>query len=147
MSCFDRDAEMATCLVRAAVVWLLLMAAEIVHGIARTLWLAPVVGDFRARQIAVFSGSLLILLIVSVTTRWMRPSAPRLLISIGLLWVVLTVGFEIGFGRFILGYSWNRLASDYNLREGGLLPIGLLVMALSPWLAMHIRSAAPTEVE
>jgi hypothetical protein len=45
------------------------MAAEIVHGIARTLWLAPVVGDFRARQIAVFSGSLLILLIVSVTIR------------------------------------------------------------------------------
>jgi hypothetical protein len=134
---------MATCLVRAAVVWLLLMAAEIVHGILRTLWLAPVVGDFRARQIAVFSGSLLILLIVSVTIRWMRPSTPRLLISIGLLWVVLTVGFEIGFGRFILGYSWNRLASDYNLREGGLLPIGLLVMALSPWLAMRIRPRRP----
>jgi hypothetical protein len=138
---------MATCFVRAAVVWLLLMAAEIVHGIARTLWLAPVVGDFRARQLAVFSGSLLILLIVSVTIRWMRPPTPRLLMSIGLLWVVLTVGFEIGLGRFILGSSWPRLASDYNLREGGLLPIGLLVMALSPWLAMRIRGAGLTEVE
>jgi hypothetical protein len=134
---------MATCLVRAAVVWVLLMAAEIVHGIARTLWLAPLVGDFRARQVAVFSGSLLVVLIASVTIGWIQVPAARLLIPIGLLWVVLTVGFEIGFGRLILGYPWDRLASDYNLPEGGLLPIGLLVMALSPWLATRIRGASP----
>jgi hypothetical protein len=101
---------MVTSLVRAAGVWLLLMGAEVAHGIARTLWLAPVVGDFHARQIAVFTGSLLILLIVGGTIRWMQaPTARRLLLS------------------------------DYNLRQGGLLPIGLAVMALSPWLATRIR--------
>jgi hypothetical protein len=138
---------MATYLVRAAVVWMLLMAAEVVHGIARTLWLAPLVGDLRARQIAVFSGSLLILSIVSITIRWLQIPTARLLIPIGLLWVVLTVGFEIGLGRFILGYPWHRLAADYNLPEGGLLPIGLLVMALSPWLATRLRGAAPGMAE
>jgi hypothetical protein len=124
-------------------IWLLLMAAEMVHGIARTVWLAPVLGDFRARQIAVFSGSLLILLIVSMTIQWMRVPSQRLLAPIGFFWVVLTVGFEIGFGRVILGYPWARLASDYDPREGGLLPIGLAVMALSPWLATRIRGAPP----
>jgi hypothetical protein len=39
-------------------VWLLLMAAEVVHGAVRALFLAPAVGDFRARQLAVFSGAL-----------------------------------------------------------------------------------------
>jgi hypothetical protein len=122
-------------LLRAGLVWLVLMMAETLHGIARTLWLAPVVGDFRARQIAVLSGSVLILLIVTLTIRWMHVPTRGLLFAIGVLWVVLTVGFEIGVGRWIAGYPWDRLASDYNLRQGGLLPIGLLVMALSPWLA------------
>ena len=127
---------------RAVAVWLLLMAAEVIHGIARTLWLTPLVGDVRARQIAVFSGSLLILLITSLTIRWLRVRTLRALMSIGVLWVVLTLAFEIGLGRLVLGYSWDRLASDYNVLEGGLLPIGLTVMAMSPWLATRIRSVA-----
>jgi hypothetical protein len=127
---------------RAVAVWLLLMAAEVIHGIARTLWLTPLVGDVRARQIAVFSGSLLILLITSLTIRWLRVRTLRALMSIGVLWVVLTLAFEFGLGRLVLGYSWDRLASDYNVCERGLLPIGLLVMAMSPWLATRIRSVA-----
>jgi hypothetical protein len=132
---------MATCLARASFVWLLLIAAEIVHGILRTWWLAPIVGDFRSRQMAVFSGSLLILSIVSLTVERLRVRSTGRLVSIGVLWVVLTVGFEIGVGRLVLHYPWSRLASDYDLARGGLLPIGLLVMALSPWLATHSRSA------
>ena len=125
---------------RALAVWALLMAAETVHGIARTLVLQPIVGDRRARQIAVFSGSLLILAIVTLTIRWLgvRQSRARLL-AIGVLWVVLTATFEIGLGRIVAGYSWSRLASDYDLRQGGLLPFGLVVMALSPWLAARLR--------
>jgi hypothetical protein len=134
---------MTPCFVRAAAVWLLLIAAEIVHGMARELWLAPLVGDFHARQIAVFSGSLLILSIVTVTIRWMQVPTVRLLIWIGLAWVGLTAGFEIGVGRGAMGYSWQRVASDYDLLEGGLLPLGLLVMALSPWLATRIRGEVP----
>jgi hypothetical protein len=130
--------------VRAAAVWLLLIAAEIVHGMARELWLVPLVGDFHARQIAVLSGSLLILSIVTITIQWMQVPTVRLLIWIGLAWVGLTVGFEIGVGRGAMGYSWQRIASDYNLPAGGLLPLGLLVMALSPWLATRIRGELPS---
>jgi hypothetical protein len=50
---------------RVIAVWILLMSVEVVQGIARTLFLAPVVGDFRARQLAVVSGSLLIVSIAS----------------------------------------------------------------------------------
>jgi hypothetical protein len=46
---------------RVLAVWVLLRSAEVVHGVARTLLLAPAGGDVRARQLAVFSGSLLIL--------------------------------------------------------------------------------------
>lgn len=124
---------------RAFAVWLLLITAEAVHGIVRTLMLTPVVGDFRARQVGVFTGSLLILLMTVVTIRWIYASRPRTLVTIGIAWAILTVAFEISLGRLVLGYSWERLASDYNLIEGGLLPIGLVVMAMSPLIAARLK--------
>ena len=123
---------------RAIAVWVLLMFAETVHGVARTLFLAPAVGDFRARQLAVVSGSLLMLAISCLTIRWLQPRATRSLVSIGVMWVVLTLAFEIGLGRLV-GYSWNRIASDYNLLHGGLMPLGLGVMAMAPWIASRFR--------
>ena len=123
---------------RALAVWVLMMSGEVVHGVARTLVLAPAVGDFRARQLAVFSGSLLVLLITSLTINWLRTTSTRWLLVIGAMWVALTLAFEIGLGR-LGGYSWTRIASDYNLLQGGLLPIGLGVMAMSPWIASRFR--------
>lgn len=123
---------------RAFAVWLLLITAEVVHGIVRTLVLTPVVGDFRARQLGVFTGSLLILLITAVTIRWIRAGRRRTLLMIGGAWVVLTVAFEISLGR-MMGYSWERLGSDYNMLEGGLLPIGFVIMATSPLIAARLR--------
>jgi hypothetical protein len=123
---------------RAFAVWLLLITAEVVHGIVRTLVLTPVVGDFRARQLGVFTGSLLILLITALTIRWIPASRPRTLLMIGSAWVVLTVAFEVGLGR-MMGYSWERLGSDYNMLEGGLLPIGFMIMATSPFIAARLR--------
>jgi hypothetical protein len=123
---------------RAFAVWLLLITAEVVHGIVRTLVLTPVVGDFRARQLGVFTGSLLIFLITAVTIRWIRASWSRTLLMIGSAWVILTVAFEIGLGR-MMGYTWERLGSDYNMLEGGLLPIGFVIMATSPLIAARLR--------
>lgn len=123
---------------RAFAVWLLLITAEVAQGIVRTLVLTPVVGDFRARQLGVFTGSLLILLITAFTIRWIRARRPRTLLMIGSGWVVLTVAFEVSLGR-MLGYSWERLGSDYNVLEGGLLPIGFVIMATSPLIAARLR--------
>jgi hypothetical protein len=124
---------------RGLLVWLLIMAAEFVHGIARTVLLQPYLGDFRARQVAVFTGSAIILGVAFVCVRWMGAATTKQLLGVGVLWLVLTVAFEILFGRLVMGYSWRRIASDYNLIEGGLLPIGLAVLTLSPLLAAHLR--------
>ena len=131
-------------LLSAVGVWLVLMAAEVVHGIARTLWLAPVVGDFRARQIAVFTGSILVLSISILMARWMGVLRRGPLAMIGVLWVMLTLAFEIGLGRLMLDFPWSRIAADYDVRHGGLLPFGLLVMALAPLLAARFRAMNPS---
>lgn len=120
---------------RSLIVWLLLIAAEILHGIARAVFLVPHVGQFRSNQIGVFTGSLIVLMITLVFIRWIGASQSSQLLRIGLLWGVLTLAFEILFGRFVVGASWERLLSDYNVLQGGLMPLGMIVLVLSPWIA------------
>jgi hypothetical protein len=119
-------------LIRALAVWFVLLFVESAHGVFRRLVLEPRLGDFMARQISVVTGSVLILAVTYVCVGWIRAQSTRQLTLVGVMWVVLTLGFEIGVGRAVLNYSWERILSDFNLPRGGLLGIGLVVMALAP---------------
>lgn len=55
--------------VRALIVWVALIAAEIFRGIAQAVRLAPHVGQFRSRQTGVFTGSLIIFTIAQQLVR------------------------------------------------------------------------------
>jgi len=124
---------------RPLIVWLTLIAAEILHGIARAIFLVPFVGEFRSNQIGVGTGSLIILAIALLFIRWIGASRSAQLLGIGLLWGVLTLAFEILFGRFVAGATWERLLSDYNVMGGGLMPLGMILLVLSPWIAGKVR--------
>jgi hypothetical protein len=163
---------------RALAVWLLIILAESIHGTLRTLLLVPVVGDFPARQISVFTGAVIIFAIAWFTHRWVfapspgprhveavipsdavkschsQPSTGELAgrfpgrnpsfpaeaahLIIGTLWVIFTIAFEITLGR-LLGMPWSRILEDYNLMQGGLMPIGLLAMWATPWLVSRLK--------
>ena len=135
-------ASRKTQLVRAFAVWLVLIVAEILHGIARGIFLVPHVGEFRSNQIGVFSGSIIILVIALIFVRWIGASRTTDLLAVGVLWLALTLAFEILFGRFVVGASWERLWVDYNVLEGGLLPFGMLILMLSPLIAGKVRGVA-----
>jgi hypothetical protein len=126
-------------LVRAFAVWLVLIVAEILHGIARRIFLVPHAGEFRSNQIGVFTGSVIILVIALAFVRWIGATRTTELLAVGGLWLMLTLAFEIAFGRIVVGASWERLAADYNVPEGGLLPFGMLVLMLSPLIAGKVR--------
>jgi hypothetical protein len=125
---------------RAAIVWLGLIIAETSHGVVRTLYLAPVLGDFRARQLAVFTGSALILTLAVMVIRWLHPANAAEALGVGVVWLVLTLIFELAFGRYVLHATWARIAEDYNLVRGGLLSIGLLVLTAAPLVAARLRN-------
>ncbi len=126
-------------LLRALLVWLLIVFAEIVHGIVRGVFLVPHVGQFRAGQIGVFTGSAIILIIAIVFARWIRGRSIPQLLGVGFVWLVLMIGFEIAFGRFVVGASWERIGSDYNILKGGLMPIGMIILMVAPVVAARVR--------
>ena len=96
-------ASNGACLVRGVAVWILIALAETVHGVLRTILLAPRVGDLTSRQIGVLTGSLMILLIAYVTINWIGASKPRQRAAVGALWVVLMLIFEVTLGRAFEG--------------------------------------------
>ena len=116
-------------------VWL----AEIINGTLRTLFLVPSFGDFRARQISVFTGSIMILAIIFLTVRWIGTSKTGSLLAIGFIWLLLTLIFEISLGCFIFDYSWMRIGEEFNVLRGGLLPFGLIILLLAPIIAARLR--------
>jgi hypothetical protein len=128
---------------RAIAIWMLIIAAETVHGIFRTIFLVPMLGDFRARQFSVFTGCLLIFTVAYFLTSWIGARTKKQLLAVGILWVVLTVLFEMALGRFVLDLSWSRITEDYDLSRGGLLGFGLLFMAITPILVARLRRIAP----
>ena len=125
---------------RSLTIWLVLIVAEILHGILRTILLVPLVGEFRSNQIGVFTGSAIILVIAYFTIQWIGAKRTLELLTVGFTWLLLTVAFEVLFGRFVMGLSWERLGADYNLLNGGLMPLGLLVLFLSPMIAAKLRA-------
>jgi len=125
---------------RSLAVWLLIICAEVLHGILRAILLVPIVGEFRSNQIGVFTGSAIILVIAYFTIRWIGAKWTSELLTVGFLWLLLTVAFEVLFGRFVMDLSWERLGADYNVLNGGLIPFGLLVLSFSPMIAAKLRA-------
>jgi hypothetical protein len=127
---------------RAFVIWLLLILLETINGTLRVLWIEPVLGAVRARQIGVVWGSVVILLIAWLTIRWIsggrRPFPLDWAAIIGFVWLVLTLTFELGLGR-LTGRTWPAILSDFDLTRGGWLSIGMLILALAPVIAVRLR--------
>ena len=102
-------------MIRAFAVWLVIIATETVHGILRGILLVPIVGDLPARQIGVLIGSLLIFSVAYLFIRRIAARTKLQFVAMGLLWVVLTVLFEIGLGRLVLGMPWKRITEEYDV--------------------------------
>ncbi len=126
-------------LFRALLVWILIIIAESIHGTLRQLFLAPLIGDFPARRISVFTAILVIFLVTYLFIRWIKAPSTTALLTIGLTWIILTVLFEFVLGIFVLDYTWRRMFEDYNILRGGLMGLGLLFMFFAPYLAGKIR--------
>ena len=123
---------------RASLTWMLIILAETVHGVVREIFIAPVLGDLRARQLGVWVGCVLIFIIAWLTARWVGARSRRTQLAVGGLWVVLTLIFELALGR-ALGASWERILDDYNPARGGFMILGMAFLFFAPMLAARWR--------
>ena len=125
--------------VRAIAVWGLLLVLAVLNGGVRDTWLSPILGDAVGRAISSVLLSLLILLTTWLTVRWIAPTTSGEALTIGALWVTLTLGFEFGVGHYGFGKSWAELLADYDVLRGRIWILVLLATFAAPLLTFTRR--------
>lgn len=125
---------------RWIIAWLGGSVLGIVNGVARELTYKDRVGESTANQISAATlTALLALYFIVLQRRWPIP-ATRQALEIGSAWVVLTVLFEFGFGRYVDRKSWTELLDNYDITEGHLWLLVLLWIGVGP-MATQSRAA------
>lgn len=123
---------------RAFAVWLGILGLAVANGVLREAVLIPRLGG---RAGLLLSGVLLSALIVGaawLALPWLAVPRPSGLWAVGGGWLLLTLLFELSFGR-LQGKPWPLLLEAYTFRGGNLWPLVLLVTLLAPRLAAWLR--------
>ena len=127
-------------ILRAGVVWLLLLVIAMAAGALRTALLEPRIGEQPAHVIGTLAGIGLFGLVIWAAAGWITPAlARRDLLRVGITWLAATVIFEFALGYYVLGKSWSTLVADYNIFAGRLWVLVLLTVLLMPLLAGELQ--------
>jgi hypothetical protein len=124
---------------RAMVVWFGILLLANVNGALRELLLRPALGDTVARAISTVLLASLVALLAWSTIRWIGPRTTAGAILVGVLWLVLTLAFEFGAGHYLFHKAWAELLADYDLRQGRIWVLVLLVTVGAPLWAARTR--------
>lgn len=114
------------------VVWVVMMAAQSAHGVLRGPLLAPRVGEFRARQMSFVTGMLLLTVIVYAFIPWLNARTLRRLVTAGLRWVALALGFEVALGTIVPSFHGGTAPSRNTPWGGSPMGFRMLVLAALP---------------
>lgn len=111
-----------------------LAGAETLHGIARTVLVIPRIGKERAIRLSALTGSLLAFGIcwLLVPPIGLVGGTAHLALGVGL--AVFMAAFDLAIGRWVMRKPWRKLWPDFNPATGNYLSVGLLGLALWPWV-------------
>ena len=123
--------------VKAIAVWLLILVLAVLNGALREAVLRPALGKPFALVLSGILLSALILVVAFLLVPRFGQVGRAQALYLGLLWLVLTLAFELGFGRWVQGRSWSELLRAYTFEDGNLWPLVLVVTFLAPYLAVR----------
>lgn len=121
-------------LTRAGAIWFGIMVMAILNGALRDVLLSPRLGDLLGRAISGLTLSAVIVLVTWMSLPWIRPASISDAWRIGLMWLAMTLTFELGAGHYLFRTSWVALLADYNLLAGRLWILVLITTMTAPAL-------------
>src|SRR5687768_169984 len=119
-------------LVRGVVVWFLLLVAAILNGAVRQAWLVPGLGEQAGHVVSTVTLSILIFGVGWLMSGWLDIASAAEAWLLGAVWLILTIAFEFLGGHFLFGAAWSKLLADYNLAQGRIWILVVIVTVLTP---------------
>lgn len=120
-------------ILRYILAWIPMVFIAILNGAIRDLGYGKHVPELRAHQISTITALLLFGAYVFGLTRLWRIDRDQAMV-VGLIWLVLTLGFEFLFGHYVAKHPWGRLLHDYNILAGRLWILIPIWIAIAPYL-------------
>ena len=80
----------------------------IANGMIREKWYGRYLSELRAHQLSSLIGLVLFGIYIWMVMRLFPPATDTQALSVGMLWLGLTVAFEFLFGHYVAGHSWSR---------------------------------------
>jgi hypothetical protein len=121
------------------VAWAPMVAIAVANGLVREAWYGKRISELRAHQISTASGLLLLGAYMWVIIRLWPPESLKEALAVGLIWLALTVTFELLFGHYVAGHSWGRLLRDYNVFAGRVWLLVLVWVAIAPYVFLRLQ--------
>jgi hypothetical protein len=113
--------------------WFPMIVLAVVNGTARDLWYKNYVGELAGRQISTITLLLLFAVYIWFVIKTYPPATSEQAITIGILWLVLTLIFEFGMG-YMSGKSWAQMLEDYNLLKGRIWVLIPIWVGMAPYM-------------
>jgi hypothetical protein len=114
--------------------WIPMVFIAIANGAIREGWYGIHVSELHAHQLSTVTGVLLFGVYIWVLICLWRPASTAQALTIGLLWLGMTVAFEFLFGHYVAKRSWSDLLHDYNLFAGRVWLVVLVWVTTAPYL-------------
>jgi len=115
------------------IAWLGGIPIAILNAAIRNYLFQPYTNELLAHQISSFT----IIIIFAIYFFWLNKLWPidstQQAITIGIIWLTLTIIFEFLFGHYVMGHSWTYLLQDYNIMSGRLWSLVLVWTIIGPY--------------
>ena len=111
----------------------------IANGALRESSYGKLMSKLQAHQISTLSGILLFSAYIYVVIRIWQPDTSEQAITIGLIWLGLTVAFEFLFGHYVAGQPWSKLLYDYNVFAGRVWVVVLVWVTIAPYVFYRLQ--------
>jgi hypothetical protein len=125
-------------MLRATLVWLLIVPVAILNGALRSFLLVPLLGGALAH---IVSTLILSAVVVLIAYALLRPVSAREAWRMGAMWLALTITFEFLAGHWVFQQSWERLLADYNITRGRVWILVLIATFIAPMVAWRMRGS------
>jgi hypothetical protein len=125
--------------------WIPMLFIAIFNGAIREMWLVEYFGEAAAHQLSCATGIVLLGVFIWAIIRNWRPTSAATAITIGLIWLIMTIAFEFLFGFYVRGIPWSSLFHEYNLFAGRLWVLVLLWVTVAPYLFYRLENRRKME--
>ena len=118
--------------------WFPLVIFGLLNATIRQVVYARYVSELTAHQISTLTICVVVDIYAWVLSSIWNLQSPGQAIGVGLMWMMLTILFEFGFGRYVVGDSWASLLRDYDVLEGRVWGLFVLWVGLAPYVFYRI---------